>query len=443
VATLLGLRDDFLWGVSTSAYQIEGAAAEDGRGPSIWDTHCRIKGRVWTGESGDVACDHYHRWPEDVALMKGMGVAAYRFSVSWPRVLPRGRGAVNHAGIDFYDRLTDAVLEAGIQPWVCLYHWDLPQALDDLGGWTNRDAAGWYADYALLMARRLGDRVKHWATCNEPNVSTLFGYAMTWCAPASASWPDYLKAVHHLNMAHGRGIDVLRAAVPGASLGVIHNRQAVHPEGGKEENRRAAELLDAHWNRIFVDPQMLGFYPPEVAADIEPYVKAGDLATICRPLDWFGLNHYGPIFAKAAPGDLGFAWGENPDAKPHPALGWAIYPDAFREELLLISRRYRLPIYVTENGCGSDREVADGEGNVADAHRIAYFNEYMAQMSRAVKEGADVRGFFAWSLLDCFEWGSGYNNRFGLIRVDYDTLKRTPKESSRWYARVIETGEID
>jgi len=440
----MGLRPDFLWGASTSAYQIEGAAAEDGRGASIWDTHCRIQGRVWTGENGDVACDHYHRWPEDVGLMKDIGIQAYRFSVSWPRVLPRGRGRVNDKGLDFYDRLIDAVLAAGIQPWLCLYHWDLPQALDDLGGWTNRDVAGWFADYAALIGRRFGDRVKHFATFNEPNVSTLFGYAMTWCAPALQDRAAYLRAAHHLNLSHGAAIDVLRATVPGCSLGAVHNRQIVYPEKDTDADRRAAALLDAHWNGVFPDPQNLGHYPAIVADDFEPYMQAGDLARICRPMDWFGLNHYGPIWAKwddAA--QMKFAWGEGPKDAPHPELGWTVYPDAFKDELLLLHRRYKLPIYVTENGTNVNDEKPDDQGRVIDTARISYLKSYIGKMCEAAAEGADVRGYFVWSLLDNFEWGAGYTNRFGIIYIDFkDGQKRIPKQSSRWYGELIRTGKI-
>ncbi|MDA8232122.1 MAG: GH1 family beta-glucosidase [Magnetospirillum sp.] len=445
MGTSLGLPPGFVWGASTAAYQIEGAASEDGRAPSIWDTHSRYPGRVANGENGDVACDHYHRYAEDIRLMTDIGLHAYRFSVAWPRVLPRGRGAVNSKGLDFYDRLIDGVLEAGIQPWLCLYHWDLPQALDDLGGWTNRDVAGWFADYATLIARRYGDRVKHFATFNEPNVAILFGYAFNWNAPGASDRVAYLKAAHNLNRAHGGAIDVLRALVPGASLGAVHNCQPVHPETDTPGNRKAAVLLDAHWNGVFPDPQLLGYYPEAVARDFEPYIQAGDMAAISRPLDWFGLNHYGPIYSRAdEAGQLGFVWGNGPQEEPHPAIGWAIHPDAFRDELLRLHKRYRLPIYVTENGMGSDKEKPDEAGRVHDPHRIAFLRDYTAAMAAAVRAGVDVRGYFVWSLLDNFEWGSGYNNRFGLIYVDYaDGQKRIPKTSAGWYANLIRTGEAD
>lgn len=435
-----GLPPDFVWGVSTSAYQIEGAVNADGRGASIWDTRCRQEGGIGDRSNADVASDHYHRWPEDVALMREIGVAAYRFSVAWPRVLPKGHGAVNQAGLDFYDRLIDGVLEAGITPWLTLYHWDLPQALDDLGGWTNRDCAGWFADYAAIVATRYGDRVKHFATFNEFSVFTLFGYAINWAAPGVTDRASHLRAIHHVNLAHGAGVDVLRSLVPGASIGAIHNRQVVIPEGDRPENREPAALLDEHWNLAFPDPQILGHYPPRIARDIEPYVRAGDMARIRRPVDWFGLNHYGPIFAKADPATTwGFGWGNPPQGMPDHGVGWPVFPDAFRDELLEISRRYRLPVYVTENGC-SAADTPDETGAVNDASRIAYLTVFNRAMMEAIGAGADVRGYFVWSLLDCFEWGSGYGPRFGLIHVDFETQRRTPKASARWYAELIKKG---
>jgi beta-glucosidase len=431
------LPEGFLWGSSTSSYQIEGAAREDGRGASIWDSFCRQKGRIGNGDTGDVACDHYHRYAEDIALMRDLGLKAYRFSTAWPRVLPLGRGAANEKGLDFYDRLIDGVLEAGIEPWLCLYHWDLPQSLDDLGGWTNRDIAGWFADYAALIARRYGDRVKRFATFNEPSVAIMFGYAMGWNAPGVAERSSYFKAVHHLNLAHGRAVDVIRSLVPAASIGIVHNRQQVYPESDKPEDIHAATLLDTHWNLIFPDPQNFAAYPALAAADMEPYQQAGDMAQICRPTDWFGLNHYSPIYARADAGSqLGFAWGKAPDEIAQTGIGWPIYPDAFREILIDTSKRYGLPVYVTENGCG-DKEAPDAAGNIVDERRIDYLRAYTLALGEAVKAGADVRGYFVWSLLDNFEWGAGFANRFGLVYVDFDTLKRTPKASAHWYAATI------
>ena len=437
----LGIRPDFTWGASTSAYQIEGAAFEDGRGPSIWDVHSRTQGRTANGDTGDVACDHYHRYGEDIALMKELGVGAYRFSVSWPRVLPRGRGAVNEKGLDFYDRVIDSALEAGIQPWLCLYHWDLPQRLHELGGWTNRDVAGWFADYATLVARRFGDRVKHFATFNEPNVCTLFGYAMTWCAPAAEDRAAYLGACHHVNLAHGAAVDVLRDWVRDASIGCVYNLQPIHPaDESSDADRAAADQLDAHWNRVYADPHILGHYPALVADDYEPYLKAGDMARICRPVDWVGMNHYGPIWARAdADQPMGFGWADVKVAEAHPEIGWEIFPEAFTDQLLETSARYGLPVYITENGCGrdDDKEFADDSGHVDDFYRVSYLKLYIQAMKTAIEKGADIRGYFIWSLLDNFEWGSGYGNRFGIIRVDFPTGQRMPKKSFHWYADLI------
>ncbi|MGR8933458.1 MAG: GH1 family beta-glucosidase [Gammaproteobacteria bacterium] len=437
-ANLLGFPGDFIWGVSSSAYQIEGAAQENGRAPGVWDTFCRMKGRINNDDNAETACDHYHRYTEDVSLMRDLGLDAYRFSISWPRVMPRGCGGCNDKGLDFYDRLIDSLLTAGIEPWVCLYHWDFPQALADKGGWINRDSVGWFADYTMLVARRYGDRVKRWATFNEQSVSTLFGFVWGLTPPAVADHAAYLQAVHHQNLAHGAAVDVLRVCVPDAALGIIHNRQRVYAEQRDAAHAFAVAPLEVHWNRMFPDPQLLGFYPAAVADAMEPYMRAGDMSRICRPLDWFGLNHYGPLWAKTdAHSVLGFHLGAAPDEAPHPEIGWAIHPDDFRKELLETYRRYRLPLYVTANGCGSDQDTPDASGRVNDAHRVAYLRDYTQAMGAALREGADVRGYFVWSLLDNFEWGSGYANRFGLVYVDFATLQRIPKASAAWYAALI------
>lgn len=432
-----GWPKDFTWGVSTSAYQIEGAAHEDGRGPSIWDIRAITKDKVYKNESGETACDHYHRYPEDIALMQGLGVDAYRFSLAWPRILPTGRTLVNEKGLDFYDRLIDSLLEAGIEPWACLYHWDLPQGLHSLGGWAQRECAGWFADYATLCARRYGDRVKKWITFNEFSVFTLFGYAIDWAAPGITDRATHLRAIHHVNLAHGMGVDVLRTHVKDAVIGAVHNRQAVWPEKDIDADRRAATLLNEHWNLAFPDPQILGHYPPLIARDMEPYIHGGDMAQICRPVDFFGLNHYGPIFAKE---DLnstwGFGWGDSPPDSPDHGIGWPVWPDAFRDELLELHRRYRLPVVVTENGCAGE-DAVNAEGRVEDPRRIKYLELYTAKMAEAIDAGVDVRGYFVWSLLDAFEWGSGYGPRFGLVHVDHSTQVRTPKSSYDWYRALI------
>jgi len=434
------LPDDFVWGASTSSYQVEGAAREDGRGPSIWDTYCRQPGRIANGDSGDVACDHYHRYRDDVALLRELGVGAYRFSVAWPRLLPDGNGAPNGRGLAFYDRLIDTLLGAGIEPWLCLYHWDLPQALQDRGGWTARDCAGWFADYAALVARRYGDRVRRFATFNEPAVFTLFGYGFGGHAPGVASREACLKAIHHVNLAHGAAVDCIRALVPAASLGAIHNVQPTVAASDTEEDRTAARRYDALWNCAFPDPQLLGHYPPPLADDFAPLIEAGDLARIARPVDWFGLNHYAPNYIKADPArPLGCWFAAPPPGLPHTAIGWTIEPEAFRNTLLAVWRGYRLPIYVLENGMAAfDRVAADG--TVDDPDRIAYLRNYIDALREAVAAGADVRGYFVWSLLDNFEWTWGYRQRFGLVHVDFATQRRTLKTSARWYAELIKAG---
>lgn len=431
------LRPDFTWGVSTSSYQIEGAARDDGRGDSIWDTFCRTRDRIKNNDTGDVACDHYHRYAEDVAVMRDIGVRAYRFSVAWSRILPKGRGAANEPGLAFYDRLIDRLLAANIEPWLCLYHWDLPQALGDLGGWQNRDIAGWFADYATLIARRYGDRVKRFATFNEPGVFTLFGYGFGWGAPGVSNRDAFHRAIHHVNLAHGAAIDVLRAMVPQASLGAVHNRQPCMPSTPAPEDVAATQLFDAYWNDAFPGPQLLGAYPPRLAEAMEPFQHPGDAARIARPVDWFGLNHYAPNFVKAdGTNPLGIMFGSPPQDIQRTGIGWWINPDAFRDTLLDIHRRFRLPIYVLENGTGSEDSIGQ-DGEVADQHRIDFLRAYIGGMCQAVTQGADVRGYFVWSLLDNFEWGSGYSQRFGLVYVDYATQKRIPKASARWYANLI------
>jgi beta-glucosidase len=427
----------FTWGVSTSSYQIEGAVTADGRGPSIWDIYCRQPGRIANGNSGEVACDHYHRYAEDVGLMRQLGVNAYRFSVAWPRVLPRGHGAINDAGLAFYDRLIDQLVAAGIEPWLCLYHWDLPQTLDDLGGWTRRDCAGWFADYAALIARRYGDRVKRFATFNEPSVFTLFGFCLGGQAPGISDHAMLLRAIHHVNLAHGTAVDALRANVPQASIGIIHNRQPCLPASDAVQDVASARILDAYWNGAFSDPQLLATYPPALADAIAPYQQPGDLAAICRPTDWFGLNHYSPIYAKAsAANPLGVEFGSAPAAVPRSSMGWPLQPEAFRDTLMDVHRRYRLPIYVLENGTAATDEINE-RGEIVDEPRIEFLRGYTNAMFDAIEAGADVRGYFIWSLLDNFEWGSGYSQRFGLVYVDYPTQRRVPKASFHWYAKLI------
>ena len=431
------LRPDFVWGVSTSSFQIEGATKEDGRGPSIWDVYCQ-NGEIRNRDTGDVACDHYHRYREDVALMQRLGVQAYRFSVAWPRVLPQGRGPVNEPGLAFYDRLVDELLAAGIEPWLCLYHWDLPQALEDLGGWQNREAVKWFADYTALIAARLGDRVKRFATFNEPSIFSLFSRSLG-KGDRSSSEDALYRATHHVNLAHGAAVDVLREQVSGASIGCIHNLQPCWPSSASEADAAAAARLDLYWNNAFPDVQCRGEYPPAMRPAIEPHLQPGDLERICRPVDWFGLNHYSPVYTKALPtAMLGYDFGDKPAGIPLTPIGWPINPEAFGETLRLAHDSYRLPIYVLENGLGNF-DKPNETGAVVDPDRVAFLRRYIGAMNDTAAAGVDVRGYFVWSLLDNFEWMSGYGERFGITYVDYASQRRIPKSSFHWYADLIRT----
>ncbi|MDP4502908.1 GH1 family beta-glucosidase [Nonomuraea turcica] len=420
----------FLWGTATAAYQIEGAVAEDGRGASIWDTFSHEPGRTRDGHTGDVACDHYHRWREDVALMSGLGVNAYRFSIAWPRVQPLGSGPANAKGLDFYERLVDALLEAGIQPVPTLFHWDLPQALEDRGGWLNREISEMFAEYAAAVATRLADRVPLWITLNEPFVHMAFGYAMGVHAPGQALLTGALPAAHHQFLAHGLAVRALRAA--GArQVAVTNNCTPVWPASQQEPDLRAAEAYDILHNRLFNDPILLGKYP-----DLSAYVPAldvvrdGDLDVIATPLDALGINYYNPTRI-AAPTSEGLPFTDaGITGYPTTAFGWPIVPDGLRELLTGLKTRYGAalpPILITENGCSND-----DTSTLDDAARIAFLEGHIAAMRQAMAEGVDVRGYFVWSLLDNFEWAEGYHQRFGLVHVDFATQRRTPKASYAW-----------
>jgi len=426
---------DFIWGASTASYQIEGAHDVDGRAPSIWDAFCREPGRIDNGDTGDVACDHYNRYREDVGLMRQLGLDAYRFSFSWSRVLPEGKGQPNEAGLDFYDRLTDSLLENGIAPWACLYHWDLPLALHDAGkGWTSREIAPLFADYASLMADRLGDRITHWATFNEPNVFAIFGYKMGIHAPGIRDYDLYRDMVHGVNLAHGAAIQALRASLPAhAQLGVVPNMQPCLPREDTDADRLAAARLDAWWNRAFADPMILGKYDPIVSAALGDRVRPGDEDLINQKLDWFGLNHYSPLYASADDSPAGYRWENPPEDTEITLMGWNASPEGFRDILIETAERYSLPIFVTENGV-ADLAEPDAQGRVKDDVRIDFIDRYLAALLEARAAGADVRGYFVWSMLDNFEWAKGYTTRFGVTHVDFETLKRTPKDSFNWLA---------
>ncbi|MFL0026572.1 GH1 family beta-glucosidase [Streptomyces sp. NBUL23] len=449
-APVRGLPADFRWGVATSAYQIEGAVAEDGRTPSIWDTFCRVPGAVEGGESGDAACDHYHRMPEDVELVAGLGIDTYRFSLAWPRIQPGGRGPANAKGLDFYKRLVDEVQGRGITPWITLYHWDLPQELEDAGGWPARDTALRFAEYAALAHEALGDRVEHWTTLNEPWCSAMLGYAHGVHAPGRRDLGDAMRAVHHLLLGHGLAAGALRDAAGNnpLELGITLNLGTATPETDSAADREACRRADGMGARLYLDPLVHGRYPEDVVADlaaqhIELPVREGDPAAIAAPLDVLGVNFYRGMRFSGVTED-GSATGADglPVTRvverdlPRTAMDWEITPTELTDLLVRLQRDYALPTVITENGAAFDDTVA-ADGSVPDADRTAYLADHIAAVVAARAQGADVRGYFAWSLLDNFEWAYGYDKRFGIVRVDYDTQARTLKDSAKWYRDTI------
>ncbi len=440
VASTLGdFPPDFVWGAAASSFQIEGATREDGRGESIWDRFCAVPGNVRAGDTGAVACDFYHRYPDDIALMEQLGLDAFRFSIAWPRVLPDGRGQVNQAGLDFYDRLVDRLLAAGIRPFVNLYHWDLPQALEDAGGWPVRSTAEAFAHYAAVVAERLGDRVQDWITHNEPFCTSWLGYGLGVHAPGRKSAADALAAAHHVLLSHGWAVEAIRSSAPAAEVGIVVDSSPAHPATDSPEDAAAAWQLDGTRNRWFFDPLFRGAYPPDVlesyAADAPP-VLDGDLATIATPVDFVGLNNYSRQLVRADPGggapiEVRAPSGELTD------MGWEVYAPGLSEVLSRLHHEYNVPsLYVTENGAAF-ADVVTHDGLVHDVERIAYLDAYLGAVHTAIESGAPVRGYFVWSLLDNFEWALGYAKRFGIVYVDYPTLARVPKDSFRWYRDTI------
>ncbi|WP_317983509.1 GH1 family beta-glucosidase [Nocardioides pantholopis] len=433
------LPPGFRFGVSTAAYQVEGATREDGRGPSIWDTFAAQPGRIADGTSGEPACDHYHRYPEDVALMRRLGVGGYRFSIAWPRIQPSGSGTPNARGLDFYDRLIDTLLENDVQPMATLYHWDLPQALEDDGGWLNRATIDRFAEYAAIVGERYADRVEHWVPVNEPNVATFMGYGLGMHAPGKHLVFDALPAAHHLLLAHGRAAMALRAA-GATSVGCANNHAPIWPASDDPADVGASKLFDALWNGLFLESMLLGRYPVDLAPLLEDVVRDGDLVTIRQPLDFYGVNYYSPLKVGASAEDspipfdfrelLGF---------PATDSGWAIVPEALREWLIMLRARFRAalpPILITENGAAYGTGP-DEHGEVDDQDRIDYLHAHLEAVAAAAQRGVDVRGYYAWSLLDNFEWSAGLSLRYGLVHVDYETQERTPKRSFDWYAELI------
>jgi len=436
---MLTFPDGFLWGTATAAYQIEGAHDADGKGPSIWDTFSHTPGKIFQDHTGDVACDHYHRYHEDVARMADLGLNAYRFSVSWPRVLPAGTGAPNPKGLDFYNRLVDALLARNLRPFVTLYHWDLPQALEDRGGWGGRDTAAAFGEYAALMGRTLGDRVKDWITLNEPLATVSGGYVFGILAPGKQDPQLAFQVSHHLNLAHGHAVRALRASVPRAYVGITHVSMPVYPASDSEADRQAARRYDGLVNRWYWDPPLRGTYPADIVerlGPLAPHIEDGDLQLLSPPIDFFGHNSYTRAVVKDDPASalLG-ATQVPPDGKPQTEMGWEIYPDHLYDALTRITREYGAPeIYITENGAAY-RDAVVG-GSVDDPQRTDYLRLHLAAAHRAVQAGVRLRGYFCWSLLDNFEWSFGYSKRFGIVYVDYATQERIVKTSGRFFGEV-------
>jgi beta-glucosidase len=431
---------DFRWGVSTSSYQIEGATGEDGRGASIWDTFTAGAGRIVDGSTGAVACDHYHRYAQDVALMAELGIDAYRFSIAWPRIQPDGTGAANPAGIAFYDRLVDALLAHGIDPVATLFHWDLPQGLEDAGGWLNRDTANRFADYAGLVAEALGDRIALWITLNEPFVTMSFGYAMGLHAPGHAYLFGALPTAHHQLLGHGLAVEALRSH-SSSPVAIANNYSPAWPQGATDADLAATVAYDVLHNRLFTDPLLGHGYPAELAAMTDAsFVRDEDLTIIAAPLDALGVNYYNPTGVRAPGEDAPFPFElVTLDGYPTTSFGWPVVPDGLRDLLVTLKGRYGdalPPIHITESGCAYPDEPGP-DGRYDDPDRMSYLDSHVRAVHAAMAEGVDVRGYFVWSLLDNFEWAEGFTQRFGLVHVDFATQARTPRSSFHWYRNAI------
>ncbi len=431
---------DFTWGFAASAYQIEGAAAEDGRGPSVWDTFSRLPGAIADGSTGDVACDHYHRAADDVRLLADLGAREYRFSVSWSRVLPAGTGGVNEPGLDFYDRLVDALLDAGIRPLLNLFHWDLPQALQDRGGFANPEVVSWFTDYAALVARRLGDRVQRWMTFNEPACWAFLGHADGIHAPGIRDWPTAIRVADHELRAHAAAVQVIRAAVPGARIGIAIDVNQVAPATSSERDRVAAQQWSAARDAWFLDPLFGRGYP---SLGLDAHREAGHLDGIelddppAGDLDYLGLNYYRRDSVRAHSGRA-FDWEiATPPGVELTQMDWHVAPDGLRDTLVDLHATYGpREIVVTENGAAYP-DVVDADGQVHDSARTAYLSRHVAAVADALDAGVPVTGYHVWSFLDNYEWSLGYTRRFGIVHVDYANLRRTPKDSADWYRRLV------
>jgi beta-glucosidase len=439
---------DFRWGVATAAYQIEGGVNEGGRGQSIWDTFCRVKGAIDNGDTGDVACDHYHRWREDVALMHRLGLKNYRFSIAWSRVLPNGVGAVNQTGLDFYDKLVDELLKNKIEPFVTLYHWDLPQALQDKGGWAVRETTDAFASYVDVVSKRLGDRVKFWATHNEPLVASFFGHGSGEHAPGIKDNAIALKVTHHLLLSHGKAVQVLRTNAKKAKVGITNVTLWVESSSDKDADIKAAQRYDSAVTRWFFDPVFKGEYPKEIydfyAAILKNKnflsIQDGDMKTISTPIDFVGLNYYTRHVVGAGFQPPVLISMKPPVGEPT-EMGWEVYPQGLYNVIKRINQDYApKEIYITENGAAYKDELKDGK--ISDEKRVAYLREHFLQAHRAIQDGVPLKGYFVWSLMDNFEWKLGYLKRFGIVYIDYLTQKRIVKQSGEWFAKILKQNGV-
>jgi len=446
---LIKFPKDFVWGVATSSYQIEGAVNEDGRTPSIWDTFSKTEGKTYQGHTGDVACDHYHRYKEDVEIMKEIGVKAYRFSIAWPRIFPE-EGKYNSKGIDFYKRLVDELLKKDIMPVVTIYHWDLPQwAYDKGGGWLNRDSVKWYVEYATKLFEELGDVIPLWITHNEPWCASILSYGIGEHAPGHKNYREALIAAHHILLSHGEAVKAFREMnIKGSEVGITLNLTPVYPASEKEEDKLAAQYADGFSNRWFLDPIFKGNYPQDmmelyskIIGEFD-FIKEGDLETISVPIDFLGVNYYTRNIIKYNENSMLKA--ENvPGPGKRTEMGWEISPESFYDLLKRLDREYtKLPIYITENGAACKDEVTE-DGRVHDDERIEYIKEHLKAAAKFIEEGGNLKGYFVWSLMDNFEWAHGYSKRFGIVYVDYETQKRILKDSAWWYKGVIQRSVIE
>lgn len=438
----------FTWGVATSAYQIEGAVDVDGRLPSIWDVFSQTQGNIKDGTDGSIACDHYHRYPDDVALMKSLGIQSYRFSIAWPRIIPRGRGSVNEKGLDFYNRLVDELLNAGITPAVTLYHWDLPAELQEAGGWANRDILEAFEGYTDVVTRKLGDRVKFWITHNEPWVAAFLGHQIGEHAPGIQDWTTAILAAHHILVSHGRAVDIVRQNVFESEVGITLNFTPSYPASKSAEDYHAARIMDGYQHRWFTEPLYGRQYPQDMVAhyidqghiaDLS-FVHAGDYETISVQTDFLGINYYTrEIVRDESPSSKGT---QTIFAHEKTDIGWEVFPHGLYDLVNRLYFEYHPPkMYITENGAAYSTEPEPG-GSIRDQKRIEYLNSHLTALHRAMLNGIPIAGYYLWSLLDNFEWAWGYAQRFGIVWVDYETLERTPKDSAYWYSQVIRNNAL-